>query len=56
MKADSCSHRAFPASVRDEVEAAGFVLNAQSTLLANKDDLHSIEGETDRLAYRFVKL
>src|ERR1700761_7116796 len=32
-----------PASVRDEVEAAGFVLDAQSTILANKDDLHSIK-------------
>jgi predicted methyltransferase len=55
-------HRIDPAAVRDEVEAAGFVLDAQSTLLANKDDSHSIKvfepaikGETDRLAYRFVK-
>jgi predicted methyltransferase len=44
------------------VEAAGFVLDAQSTLLANNDDAHSIKvfdpsikGETDRFAYRFVK-
>jgi len=45
------------------VEAAGFVLNAESTILANKDDRHSIKvfdpsikkGETDRFAYRFVK-
>ncbi len=42
--------------------AAGFVLDAQSTMLANKDDPHSIKvfdpsmkGETDRFAYRFVK-
>ena len=55
-------HRIDPASVRDEAEAAGFVLDAQSTLLANKDDPHSIKvfdpsikGETDRFAYRFVK-
>jgi predicted methyltransferase len=48
--------------VRAEVEAAGFVLDAQSTLLSNKDDLHtikvfdpSVKGETDRFAYRFVK-
>jgi len=47
---------------REEVEAAGFVLDAESTMLANKDDPHSIKvfdpsikGETDRFAYRFVK-
>ena len=55
-------HRIDPASVREEVEAAGFVLDAQSTLLAKKTDPHSIKvfdpsikGETDRFAYRFVK-
>jgi predicted methyltransferase len=55
-------HRIHPASVRKEVEAAGFVLEAQSTMLANKDDQHSIKafdplikGKTDRFAYRFVK-
>ena len=55
-------HRVEPASVREEVEAAGFVLDEQSTLLANKDDPHSIKvfdpsikGKTDRFAYRFVK-
>ncbi|MGA8444848.1 MAG: methyltransferase, partial [Roseiarcus sp.] len=56
-------HRIEPASVREEVEAAGFVLDAESAVLANKDDSHSIKvfdpsikGETDRFAYRFVKL
>jgi predicted methyltransferase len=56
-------HRIDPAFVRKEVEAAGFVLDAESTLLKNKDDPHaikvfdpSIKGETDRFAYRFVKL
>ena len=55
-------HRIDPATVREEVEAAGFVLDAVSTLLANKDDPHSIKvfdptvkGETDRFIYRFVK-
>ena len=50
------------ASVRKEVEAAGFVLDAESTLLARSDDPHSIKvfdpsikGATDRFAYRFVK-
>jgi predicted methyltransferase len=44
------------------VEAAGFVLDAESPMLADKDDAHSIKvfdpsikGKTDRFAYRFVK-
>ena len=51
-----------PTSVREEVEAAGFVLDAESTMLANNDDKHStkvfdpsIKGETDRFAYRFAR-
>ncbi|MBR0656739.1 class I SAM-dependent methyltransferase [Plastoroseomonas arctica] len=55
-------HRIDPASVRDEVEAAGFVLDAQSAILANQNDMHTIKvfdpaikGETDRFVYRFVK-
>ena len=55
-------HRIDPATVREEVEAAGFVLDAESTVLANEDDPHlskvfdpSIKGKTDRFAYRFVK-
>jgi predicted methyltransferase len=55
-------HRIEPASARTEVEAAGFVLDAESALLANKDDPHTIKvfdsaikGVTDRFAYRFVK-
>ena len=55
-------HRIDPAAVREEVAAAGFVLDAQTALLANKDDAHStkvfdpsIKGETDRFAFRFVK-
>ena len=55
-------HRIDPASVREEVEAAGFVLDAESTILSNEHDTHSIKvfdpsikGETDRFAYRFVK-
>lgn len=56
-------HRIEPAAVRAEVEAAGFVLDEESTMLMNKDDSHlikvfdpSIKGKTDRFAYRFVKL
>ncbi|HEY4183387.1 MAG TPA: hypothetical protein VGM90_41470 [Kofleriaceae bacterium] len=55
-------HRIDPATVRTEVEAAGFTLDAESALLANTDDQHtikvfdpSIKGATDRFAYRFVK-
>jgi predicted methyltransferase len=55
-------HRIEPASVRAEVEAAGFVLDAESTLLVNRGDQHgskvfdpSIKGETDRFACRFLK-
>jgi predicted methyltransferase len=55
-------HRIEPASARQEVEAAGFVLDAESAMLARKDDSHSskvfdpsIKGETDRFAFRFVK-
>jgi predicted methyltransferase len=51
-----------PAFAREEVEAAGFVLDAVSTMLANEDDQHlikvfdpSIKGQTDHFAYRFVK-
>jgi predicted methyltransferase len=55
-------HRIDPASVRQEAEAAGFMLDGENSLLANQDDPHAtkvfdplIKGETDRFAYRFVK-
>ena len=55
-------HRIGPAVVRRDFEAAGFVLDGQSNLLANPADDHSkevfdpsIRGKTDRLAYRFKK-
>ena len=55
-------HRIDPAAVREEVEAAGFVLDAESNVLVNKVDPHSvkvfdpaIKGKTDRFAYRFVR-
>jgi predicted methyltransferase len=56
-------HRIDPAFVRTEEEAAGFVLDAEGSMLKNRDDSHSIKvfdpsikGETDRFAYRFVKV
>ena len=53
-------HRIDPASVRKEVEAAGFVLDARSAILSNKADPHSSKVfdpsiQADRFAYRFVK-
>lgn len=55
-------HRIDAATVRKEVEAAGFTLAAQSDVLANKDDDHSksifdpaIRYHTDRFVYVFKK-
>jgi predicted methyltransferase len=55
-------HRIDPAVVRRDFEAAGFVLDGQSNLLANPADDHSkqvfdpsIRGKTDRFVYRFRK-
>ncbi|WP_088348783.1 MULTISPECIES: class I SAM-dependent methyltransferase [Rhodomicrobium] len=55
-------HRIEPSAVREEVEKAGFMLDGESTVLANENDPHSvkvfdpsIKGETDRFAYRFIK-
>jgi len=55
-------HRIEPAAVRAEVEAAGFVLDEESAMLANRGDSHSvkvfdpsIKGRTDRFSYRFVR-
>ncbi len=56
------THRIDPATVRAEVEKAGFKFAGESKVLANPDDPHtalvfdkSIKGQTDRFAYRFVK-
>jgi predicted methyltransferase len=55
-------HRIDPHAVRAEVEAAGFVFDGESDVLANGDDSHTakvfdaaIKGQTDRFAYRFVR-
>ncbi|WP_428333385.1 class I SAM-dependent methyltransferase [Novosphingobium sp.] len=55
-------HRIDRVSVVKEVQAAGFVLDGQSAMLANADDTHAtkvfdpaIKGNTDRFAYRFIK-
>ena len=55
-------HRIDPASVREEVVAAGFVLDAEGSMLRNQNDSHSvkvfdpsIKGKTDRFVYRFMR-
>ncbi len=55
-------HRIDPAVVRADFERAGFKLAAQSDLLANPADDHTlgvfdkaIRGNTDRFLYKFVK-
>ncbi len=55
-------HRIDPATLRAEVEKAGFVFDGESKVLANPDDPKTalvfdagIRGKTDRFAYRFRK-
>lgn len=55
-------HRIDPATVKAEVEKAGFVLDAESTLLASSADDHTlkifdpaVKGKTDRFMLRFRK-
>ncbi|HTA66533.1 MAG TPA: methyltransferase [Xanthomonadaceae bacterium] len=55
-------HRIEPATVRREVEAAGFTFEGESTILANPADPHtanvfdkSIRGHTDQFIYKFRK-
>ncbi|HXM00375.1 MAG TPA: hypothetical protein VN932_10635 [Rhizomicrobium sp.] len=55
-------HRIDPAVVKTEMEAAGFVFDGESDVLANPADPHtalifdpSIRGKTDQFAFRFKK-
>jgi predicted methyltransferase len=55
-------HRIGPAVVRQEVEAAGFRFDGESSILANPNDPHtvpmwdkSVKGRTDQFLYRFRK-
>jgi predicted methyltransferase len=55
-------HRIDPATVRQEVQAAGFRLQIASDVLSNKADDHtkaifdpSIRGKTDKFVMRFQK-
>ena len=64
MSVGQSLHRVEPALVRREVEAAGFVLEAESRVLANPEDTHdwnifsgggARRDQTDRFAYLFRK-
>ena len=55
-------HRIDPATVKAQVMAAGFVLEAQSDLLRNPADSHTekvfapdIKGHTDQFVFKFRK-
>jgi predicted methyltransferase len=55
-------HRIDPASVREEVEAAGFQFEAEIDVLRNAEDDHTrtvfdplIRGKTDQFAFKFRK-
>jgi predicted methyltransferase len=58
----STLHRIDPATVRREVEAAGFVFDSESAILANPDDPRtigmfdkSVKGHTDQFILKFRK-
>jgi predicted methyltransferase len=53
-------HRIDPQRLRQEIQAAGFVFDAQSSVLRNPADDHrvsvfdpSVRGRTDQVVYRF---
>jgi predicted methyltransferase len=55
-------HRIDPRRLRQEIEAAGFVFDAESNVLRNRADDHkssvfdaSVRGRTDQVVYRFRK-
>ena len=55
-------HRIDPKRLRREIEAAGFVFDAQSNVLRNRTDDHKssvfdarVRGRTDQVVYRFRK-
>jgi predicted methyltransferase len=62
ISATDTLHRIDPARVKTDVLAAGFKLDAESTILANPSDDHtksvfdpSVRGHTDQFLYRFKK-
>jgi predicted methyltransferase len=62
VSATETLHRIDPARVKADVLAAGFKLDAESTILADKADDHTknvfdpaIRGHTDQFLFRFKK-
>jgi predicted methyltransferase len=62
ISATDTLHRIDPARVKADVLAAGFKLDAESSILANQSDDHtknvfdpSVRGHTDQFLYRFKK-
>ncbi len=62
VEATETLHRIDPARVKTDVLAAGFKLDAESSILANKADDHtknvfdpSVRGHTDQFLFRFRK-
>jgi predicted methyltransferase len=62
ISATDTLHRIDPVRVKTDVLAAGFKLDAESTVLANKSDDHtknvfdpSVRGHTDQFLFRFKK-
>ncbi|TFU00449.1 methyltransferase [Polymorphobacter arshaanensis] len=62
LSAANALHRIDPETVKGEVEAAGFILDGESSALANPADPHtanvfdpSIRGKTDQFMLRFKK-
>lgn len=60
LSATSTLHRIDPAAVRDQVTGAGFMLEAESDVLRNPADPHTVgprefDGVTDKFALRFRK-
>jgi predicted methyltransferase len=62
LAATETLHRIDPARVKADILAAGFKLDAESSILANKSDDHSknvfddtVRGHTDQFLFRFKK-
>ncbi len=62
ISATETLHRIDPARVKSDVLAAGFKLDGESSILANKTDDHtkkvfdpSVRGHTDQFLFRFRK-
>jgi predicted methyltransferase len=62
VTAPTTLHRIDPATVKAQIEAAGFTFVAESTILHNASDTHAlkvfdpaIRGRTDQFVFKFRK-